>query len=92
VTFEHDKTDTSKQKNKFKKLKNKKLDVKTKSDQLLLDIFANSSEVLNTNQNSNNEIPEFIPNPVLRIDDTLFKSMEILTNDHFGPNILKPEE
>ena len=50
---------------KFKKLKNKKLDVKTESDQLLLDIFAKSSKVLNTDQNSNNAIPKFIPNSIL---------------------------
>ena len=48
-----------------KKLKNKKLDVKTESDQLLLDIFAKSSKVLNTDQNSKNVIPKFIPNPIL---------------------------
>ena len=28
----------------------------------------------------------------MTIEDTLFKSMEILTNHHFGSNILKPEE
>ena len=38
------------------------------------------------------EIPEFVPNLTLTIEDTLVKSMEILTNHHFGSNILKPEE
>ena len=57
------------------------LDDKTKSDQILHNIFA-----------QHKDIPEFHPNPVLKIDDSLLKSMEILTNQHFGSNILKQED
>ena len=35
---------------------------------------------------------EFNPQLILKINDTLFKSIEILTNHYFGPNVLKYED
>ena len=62
------------------------------SDQVLNDIFAKHNEDLNLKLNSKNEFPEFCPKITLKIDDSLFKSMVILTNHHFGTKILKQEE
>ena len=61
-------------------------------DQVLNNIFAKYNGDQNSYLNSTLEIPEFVPNLTLTIEDILFKSKEIPTNHHFGSNILKPEE
>ena len=82
----------SKAQKKKLRTKNKKIEDHTKEDQILRNIFAaNSNEDLDSNPKCK-DMPEFNPQLILKIDDTLFKSIEILFNQHFGPNILKPED
>ena len=57
-------------------------------DRVLNDIFAKYKGDLTSNLNSINDIPEFFHNPTLSIEDNLFKSMIILTDHHFGPNMI----
>ena len=83
----------SKNQKKKLKIKNKKIENKSKEEQALREIFANSStKNLNSNTANSKEISEIIPNPILKNDDTLVKSMEILTNQHFGQNVLVKED
>ena len=56
--------------------KNKKIEELTKDDQILRNIFtANLYENLNSYPVNKKDIPEFNPHLILKIDDTLLKSM-----------------
>ena len=82
----------SKAQQKKLRTKNKNIEDHTKEDQILRNIFAAYS---NENLDSNTifkDIPKFNLQLILKIDDTLFKSIEILTNQHFGLNILITED
>lgn len=63
-----------------------------KSDQILKDMFATYNGKIDSKPNSYEEIPNFVHNPTLTIENTMFKSMDILTNQHFGSNMLVKEE
>ena len=82
----------SKAQQKKLRTKNKNIEDHTKEDQILRIIFAAYS-IENLDSNTIfKDIPKFNPQLILKIDDTLFKSIEILNNQHFGPNILITED